>query len=91
MISAISAPIETIKTHLPSPSQIMRNGVAISKIALPAIAIATLPLASAGLASYTACVATCPAMAAMAPPGLFAFTFESCMLSCNWMLSPTCP
>lgn len=91
MISAISAPIDTIREYLPSTRQMISNGAAISKIALPAIAMATVPLASAGLASYTACVATCPAMAAMAPPGLFAFTFESCLASCNWLLSPACP
>lgn len=63
----------------------------IAWIAIPIISSALLSTAQAGLASYTACVATCPAMAMAAPPGLFQYTFQACMASCTWMLSPTCP
>ena len=90
MISVTSA-IETVRNIFPTPNQMIKNGVKISKTALPIIALSTIPIAAAGMVSYTACIATCPAMAAMAPPGLFAFTFESCLASCSYMLSPACP
>lgn len=71
--------------------QIGNNLSKISSIALPLILTSCLPVIDAGIISYNACVATCPVMAAMAPAGLFAYTFESCMISCTWLLSPTCP
>lgn len=71
--------------------QINRNMVKISYLAIPLIASAILSTAQAGLCSYTACIATCPAMAMAAPPGLFQYTFQACMASCTWMLSPACP
>lgn len=71
--------------------QINRNLTKISYLALPIIASSLLSTAHAGLASYTACISTCPAMAAAATPALFHYTFEACVIACNWMLSPTCP
>lgn len=71
--------------------QINRNLAKVSYLALAIIASSMLSIAHGGLVSYTACIATCPAMAAASPPGLFQYTFEACMTACNWMLSPTCP
>jgi hypothetical protein len=71
--------------------QIGNNICRVSKIALPLLLAYSLPQASAGIVSYTACVATCPAMAAAAPLGFFQYTFETCISTCHWMLSPTCP
>lgn len=67
------------------------NFCKISKVALSLLLVSSLPIANAGLASYTVCIATCGSMAAAAPPGLFQYTFESCMVGCSWMLSPNCP
>lgn len=71
--------------------QIGNNICRVSKIALPLLLAYGLPQVTAGIVSYTACIATCPAMAAAAVPGLFQYTFEACMIACNWMLSPTSP
>ena len=87
MISAIYAN----NKHLPSINQVSRNMVKISYLAIPIICSCLLTTASAGWASYLACVATCPAMALAAPFPLLGYTFEACMNSCIWMLYPTCP
>ena len=87
MISAIYAN----NKYLISINQVSRNMVKISCLAIPIICSCVLNTASAGLASYTACISTCTAMAAMATTLPFAYTFESCMASCSWMLSPACP
>lgn len=87
MISAIYAN----NKYLISINQVSRNMVKISCLAIPIIFSCVLNTASAGWASYLACVATCPAMALAAPFPLLDYTFEACMNSCNWMLSPTCP
>lgn len=84
-------PVSSNSNSFPTISQITRNMIKISYLALPVVASSMLATCSAGLVSYTACLATCPAMAAMAPPPLFAYTFETCMASCSWLLSPTSP
>lgn len=88
----ISSVLQTSTSNFVDRSIQLRNNICrISKVALPLLLISSLPIANAGVVSYTACIATCPALAAAAPPGLFQYTFESCMIACNWMLSPTCP
>lgn len=74
-----------------SLSQVSRNAAKISYLALPIITSCFVNMASAGIVSYTACIASCETMAAAAAPGLAAYTFAACQASCVWLLSPSCP
>lgn len=78
----------SLSTYIPSLGQITNN---ISRIALPIIAIAAIPIAYAGPISYAACVATCNTMASVAAPGLSYYTFKACVASCWWSGGPGCP
>jgi len=78
----------SLSTYIPTIEQVTNN---ISGVALPIIAIASIPMAYAGPISYTACVATCNAMAAAAAPGLSYYTFKACIASCWWSGGPGCP
>ena len=77
---------------VPSVNHIAKNLKKISSIAIPLLAAASIPSANGLMYSYLACAATCPAMAlAVAHTGLSSYTYEACMKSCLWMLSPSCP
>lgn len=87
--------ISSISSYIPSPQQIRSNMIQnlskISSIAFPLFAIASLPTAHAGMVSYLACAGSCLSMATFGVPELFQYTYESCMMSCQWLMSPACP
>lgn len=91
MISSITNITDSLPS-MPSSTQIFSNLKKISMVAVPLIAMSSIQTASAGMSSYLACAATCTSMAAAAAhTGLSAYTYEACMQSCLWMLSPACP
>lgn len=87
MISSVSS----AGNYIPSATNISRNLQKISMVALPLFTMAALPTANAGLASYLACAGSCVSMALFGVPELFQYTYESCMISCEWLMSPACP
>lgn len=85
------SPISCVANYIPSAANISSNLQKISTVALSLFAMASLPTANAGLASYLACAGSCVSMALFGVPELFQYTYESCIISCEWLISPACP
>lgn len=87
--------ISSISSYIPINRQIaydmIHNLEKISGVAIPLFAMASLPTTNAGLVSYLTCAGSCLSMAAFGVPELFQYTYESCMISCEWLMSPACP
>lgn len=79
--------ISTIGNYIPTPTQMLKNTVHnlqnISKLSLPIIALAAIPMAKAGPIAAAACFVACEAfLATLAPPAAVAYA-PHCFAGCQ--------
>lgn len=87
--------ISSISSYIPTPSQmaynIIHNLGKISGVALPIIAIASVPIAKAGPIAAAACFAACEAFLATLSPAAAVAYAPTCFAGCQIALAAPTP